>query len=92
MQSRLAFGSFLAAGATTLSQDRNYETLCGKRLWFIDAAGTQFASPSISRFKPKAAMREEKVEGFMPSNSAAPRDPEILPFVRLRASMIASRS
>jgi hypothetical protein len=31
-------------------------------------------------FRPSALIRDVKVVGFMPSNSAAPRGPEILPF------------
>ena len=38
------------------------------------------------------AMRDAKVEGFMPSNSAAPRTPDTFPFACVKALMMASRS
>ena len=43
-------------------------------------------------FRPSALIREAKVVGFMPSNSAAPRRPEILPFAWARAATMLSRS
>jgi hypothetical protein len=43
-------------------------------------------------FRPSALIRDVKVVGFMPSNSAAPRGPEILPFAWARAAMMLSRS
>ena len=41
---------------------------------------------------PMEEMRDAKVDGFMPSNSAAPRGPETLPLVCFRAFIIVSRS
>ena len=41
---------------------------------------------------PKEEMRDAKVEGFMPSNSAAPPGPETFPLVCFRAFMMVSRS
>ena len=37
-------------------------------------------------------MRDAKVDGFMPSNSAAPPGPETFPLVCFRAFMMVSRS
>src|SRR5258708_19608961 len=42
--------------------------------------------------RPRALIRDAKVVGFIPSNSAAPRGPEILPFVWAKAERILSRS
>ena len=47
---------------------------------------------SVQRFRPRALIREANVVGFMPSNSAAPRGPEILPLARAKAAMMLSRS
>ena len=41
---------------------------------------------------PKALIRDANVVGFMPSNSAAPRLPEILPLVISKAARILIRS
>ena len=44
------------------------------------------------RWSPRAAIREASVVGFMPSNSAAPFRPKILPPLRCRAAPMLSRS
>ena len=41
---------------------------------------------------PKEEMRDAKVEGFMPSSSAAPLGPETFPLVCFKAFIMASRS
>jgi hypothetical protein len=41
---------------------------------------------------PREEMREDKVDGLVPSNSAAPPGPEIFPLVWFKALTIASRS
>src|SRR5262249_3335335 len=48
--------------------------------------------PSVVRLMPKEEMRDARVDGFMPSNLAAPRGPETLPLVCLSEATIASLS
>src|SRR5580692_256057 len=57
-----------------------------------DADRTRSLQLSALRVMPSAEMRDAKVDGFMPSNSAAPLGPETFPFVCFKASMMASRS
>src|SRR6266478_3594428 len=47
---------------------------------------------SVLRLMLREEMREAKVDGFIPSNSAAPPGPETLPLVCFRAFIIVSRS
>jgi hypothetical protein len=47
---------------------------------------------SVLRLMPKEEIREAKVEGFKPSNLAAPLGPETFPLVCFKALMMASRS
>ncbi len=47
---------------------------------------------SVLRLMLREEMREAKVDGFIPSNSAAPPGPETFPFVCFKALMMASRS
>ena len=47
---------------------------------------------SVLRLMPKEEIREAKVEGFNPSNLAAPPGPETFPLVCFKAFMMASRS
>lgn len=55
----------------------------------VGSAGPQFGG---FRLIPSALMREARVVGLIPSNSAAPSTPKILPPVCCRAAMMLSRS
>ena len=47
---------------------------------------------SVLRLMLREEIREAKVDGFIPSNSAAPPGPETFPFVCFKALIMASRS
>ena len=60
--------------------------------WQETARGSKVPQLRVLRLMPNDEMRDDKVDGFIPSSSAAPPGPETFPFVRLRAFMMVSRS
>src|ERR1700680_5100115 len=64
----------------------------GLYLWVAGNWGAGHLQSSVLRLMPREEMRDAKVDGFMPSNSAAPPGPETLPLVCFRAFIIVSRS
>src|SRR5260370_11708535 len=79
------------------ARSRAILTVCFENLkWLLGygkgSRGTRGHLSSILRFMPKEEMRDDNVEGFMASNSAAPPGPETFPLVCFRAFIIVSRS